>query len=63
MKRVIYAITSLSHKRVFESFEPRKDMEQMIVGPMPKITNKKMIVPEDYSDFKIKNMKPRKTYT
>lgn len=57
MKKVIYAMTSLSHKRAFESFEPRGDLDQLILGPMPKITNVKMIVPEDYSDFKIKNMK------
>ncbi len=57
MKKIIYAITSLSHKRVFETFEPRDDAEQMILGPMPKITNTNMIVPEDYSDFRIKNIK------
>jgi len=58
MKRTIYVMTSLSHKRVFETFEPRTDMEQMILGPMPKITGIPTgIVPEDYSDFKIKNIK------
>jgi CDP-glycerol glycerophosphotransferase (TagB/SpsB family) len=55
MKKIIYVITSLSHKRVFESFVERDDIEQMIAGPYPKITSN--IVPEDYSDFKIKNIK------
>lgn len=55
MKKVMYVITSLSHKRVFESFVPRDDMEQMILGPEQKITGIiSGVVPEDYSDFKIK---------
>jgi hypothetical protein len=54
MKKVMYVITSPSHKRCFESFEERKDLEQMIIGPRPE-SNK--IVPEDYSSFKIKNIK------
>ncbi|KKN36539.1 hypothetical protein LCGC14_0772750, partial [marine sediment metagenome] len=54
MKKVLYVMTSLSHKRVFESFEERPDIDQMILGPEPKITG---IVPEDYSDFKIKKCK------
>jgi hypothetical protein len=55
MKKIIYTITSLSHKRVFESFDVRSDVKQMIVGPVPKITNG--IIPEDYRDFKIKNIR------
>lgn len=55
MKKVIYVLTSLAHKRVFELFVPRDDMKQLIVGPHPIITTN--IVPEDYSDFKIRDLK------
>ena len=55
MKRILYVMTSLAHKRVFESFEERPDLDQMIIGPEPKITSG--IVPEDYRDFKIKKRK------
>lgn len=56
MKKILYVITSLAHKRAFESFVERSDAIQMIAGPHPVITGKGM-VPEDYSDFKIKNIK------
>lgn len=55
MRRVLYLATSLSHKRVFESFTERADMIQLVVGPPPIIGEG--IVPEDYSDFKIKKIK------
>lgn len=55
MKKVLYVLTSLSHKRCFETFEPRSDIEQLIVGPQP--VKNEGIVPEDYSDFRIKNIK------
>lgn len=55
MKRILYVITSLSHKRCFESFQERDDCVQMVVGPKPSITQD--IVPEDYSDFKIKDIR------
>jgi hypothetical protein len=57
MKKVIYVITSLSHKRSFESFKPSLSLKQLVVGPHPKITSG--IVPEDYSDFSL----PVKTYS
>lgn len=41
---------------MFEKFEERDDVEQIIVGPTPSITGGG-IVPEDYSDFGIKNIK------
>lgn len=44
-------MTSLSHKRVFEPFTKRADLEQLALGPRAQITSG--IVPEDYSDFKI----------
>jgi hypothetical protein len=53
MKKVLYVITSPSHKRCFESFTERQDLEQMIIGPAP---TEIRFVPEDYSDFKIKNI-------
>jgi hypothetical protein len=56
MKKILYVITSLSHKRVFESFVERNDAQQMVMGPHPIITCGG-IVPEDYSDFGIKNIK------
>jgi len=59
-KKIMYLITSLAHKRVFESFEERDDMKQMVVGPKPVITSG--IVPEDYSDFKIKNIQTYSKY-
>lgn len=65
MKKVLYVVTSLSHKRVFETFEPRDDIEQMILGPMPDLSSYfdgLHTVPEDYSDFKIKNMKFYRTH-
>lgn len=55
MKKILYVMTSLSHKRCFEMFEERSDAEQMCIGPNPIITN--TIVPEDYSDFGIRNIK------
>lgn len=58
MKRVLYVMTSLSHKRVFETFVERDDIVQMMAGPVPKITGiPRGVVPEDYSDFKMKNIK------
>ena len=55
MKRILYIITSCAHKRTLESFVECNDLEQMIAGPVPQITSN--IVPEDYSDFKVKNIK------
>lgn len=57
MKKILYVMTSLAHKRVFESLVPRKDCTQLAVGPKARITS--AIVPEDYSDFKI----PVREYT
>ena len=54
MKKIAYVLTSHAHKRVYESFVERKDMNQIIIGPVPTITSG--IVPEDYSDFKIHNI-------
>lgn len=59
MKRILYVLTSPSHKRCLESFMERPDCVQMVAGPAPIITQK--IVPEDYRDFKIKNIKIYKT--
>jgi len=58
MKKALYVITSPAHKRVFESFVERKDMEQIVIGPPPA---KSKLVPEDYSDFKLKNIRYYKT--
>lgn len=54
MKKVLYVITSPAHKRVFESFVERLDLEQLIIGPAP---SESRFVPEDYSDFKLKNIR------
>lgn len=59
MKRILYIITSCAHKRTLESLVERSDLEQMVAGPVPQITSS--IVPEDYSDFKIKNIKTYKS--
>lgn len=56
MKKILYVLTSLSHKRVFEPFIERKDAIQAIAGPPPIISSKNNIVPEDYSDFSIKKI-------
>lgn len=53
MKKVLYVLTSPAHKRVFESFVERPDLDQLVVGPPP---TKSKMVPEDYSDFKLKNI-------
>src|SRR5574337_1619767 len=53
MKKILYAITSPSHKRVFESFDENSNLEQMIVGPAPSVSK---IVPDDYTGFKINNI-------
>ena len=53
MKKVLYVITSPSHKRCFESFKEHPNLEQMIIGPTPSDSK---FVPEDYRDFKIKNI-------
>lgn len=55
MRKVLYVVTSPSHKRAFESFVERPDLDQMVAGPPPLINEG--IVPEDYSDFKIKKIK------
>jgi len=52
MKKILYVMTSLSHKRVFEPFVERTDCVQLALGPRATITSG--IVPEDYSDFRIK---------
>lgn len=54
MKKVLYVITSPAHKRVFESLVERQDLEQMVVGQAP---SELRMVPEDYSGFKIKNIR------
>jgi hypothetical protein len=51
VKKILYVMTSLSHKRVFESFVVRPDCVQLALGPKAVATSG--IVPEDYSDFKI----------
>lgn len=56
MKKILYVLTSPSHKRVFEPFVERKDAIQAIAGPHPIISSKNNIVPEDYSDFSIKKI-------
>ena len=53
MKKVLYIITSASHKRCFESFVEHPQLEQMVIGPPPAATR---FVPEDYSGFKLKNI-------
>lgn len=53
MKKVLYVITSPSHKRCFESFAEHPQLEQMVIGPPPVATR---FVPEDYSDFKLKSI-------
>jgi hypothetical protein len=62
MKKILYFITSLAHKRVFESFEERTDAQQAVLGPNPQITGAG-IVPENYNDFKLKNVNFYKNYT
>lgn len=57
MKTVLYVLTSLSHKRVFETFVERSDIHQVVAGPWPTANSPDKIVPEDYSDFKLKNIK------
>jgi hypothetical protein len=55
MKKILYAITSLAHKRAIQSFLPRKDVEQLIVGPKANIVDG--MVKEDYSIMGIQNIK------
>jgi hypothetical protein len=52
--KVVYYVHSLAHKRVLESFSDVDGMEQTIVAPKPIITSN--VIPEDYRDFKIKNI-------
>ena len=52
MKKILYVIRSHAHKRVFESFKPKDGLDQLLVGPEIQVTTN--LVPEDYSDFKIK---------
>lgn len=52
--KILYSLTSLSHKRVVQSFVHRVGIEQIIVGPKTIIFDN--IVPEDYSEFGIKNV-------
>lgn len=53
--KILYAITSLAHKRVIEPFDEISGINQMVVGPKATIIDN--IVPEDYSDLKIKSVK------
>lgn len=60
--KILYCMTSLSHKRVFESFGPREDVEQLVVGPKPNITIPELytagdLVCEGYDRFNLKNIK------
>lgn len=55
MKRVAYVLTSPAHRRVFESLVEREDMKQVIIGPEPIVTSN--LVPEDYRDFGIKDIR------
>jgi len=52
--KILYCLTSLAHKRCFQSFVERPGLEQMIVGPKSVILEN--IVSEDYSDMKIRNI-------
>lgn len=52
--KILYSITSLAHKRVFQSFVGRIRMDQVVVGPKPVIFDG--VVPEDYSEFGIKKV-------
>lgn len=54
MIKIVYVIVDHAYKRVFESFKPRKDCQQFILCKRPVITTN--IVPEDYSDFGIKDI-------
>lgn len=52
--RMLYCLTSLAHKRVFQSFVEELNHEYLVVGPKSIIFDG--IVPEDYSEFGIKNI-------
>lgn len=53
-KRIIYHIRSFAHRRVYESLEVRDGVDQIILGPKPKIMNG---VLEGYDDFGIQNIR------
>ena len=53
MKKVVYFIRTLSHRRSFETLVERDDVEQMILGPQSHVLNG---VPQGYGDFGIKNV-------
>jgi hypothetical protein len=52
--KVVYFANSLAHKRVLESFKEVDYLNQIMVVPRPQITSN--VVPEDYSDFGVKNI-------
>lgn len=54
VKKILYFIRSLAHKRVFESYRERNDMVQMVLGPKPLVIDGVM---DDYRNFGIKNIK------
>ncbi|KKM05270.1 hypothetical protein LCGC14_1755820 [marine sediment metagenome] len=53
MKKVVYFIRTLSHRRSFETLVERDGIEQMILGPKSHVLNG---VPQGYGDFGIKNV-------
>lgn len=53
MKKVLYVITSLSHKRTILSFQHRTELEQLALLPVPIVTNK--VIPENHDELKIKH--------
>jgi len=53
-KKVLYFIRTFAHRRVFESYSHRDDINQLVLGPKSKVIDG---VLEDYSTFGIKNIK------
>ena len=53
-KRILYFIRSLAHRRVFESYVERDDMDQLVLAPKPIIIDD---ILEGYNNFGIKNIK------
>ena len=54
LKKILYQIHSLPHRRVFKSYTERDDLNQMIMGPPPEVIDGAL---EDYSGFGISNIK------
>ena len=53
MKKILYFLSFLGHKRAYESLKDIEGVEQVVLGPKPKIIDG---VLEDYSGFGISNI-------